>query len=132
MSHTTENLTAEDQPVPCASGKVIYTVTTIRSKGENRHNRTVGWYENREEAFACLDKNLGGLVEAGYYQYAVVEKVPNGLYPDSVPRPDEQRRWFWKSVGDSLDNEHWERIDDEPAELLPEGAGGWTAYCQIG
>ena len=136
MSHTTENLTSSDQPVPKDSGKVIYTVTTLRIKDPQKHNRTVGWYAERAEAFGCLDQNLGDLVEAGYYQYAVVEEVPDGLYPVTLPDGQRTRRWFWKAVREVRDegNWHWERLDGEPNCLKPDPtvAGGYNAYCQIG
>lgn len=109
----------------------IYTVTTIRNKEANKHNRTVGWFVEQEKAFRCLDENWGDLIESGYYQYAVVEKVPSGLYPDTLSEDGDQRRWFWQAFREG-DKEFWKRIDSEPDELKPEGAGGWTSYCEIG
>ena len=57
----------------------IYTVTTLREL--NTHGRTVGYFSDMEEAQEAVERNSCDIYESGYYPYAVVEEVEDGLYP---------------------------------------------------
>lgn len=134
MAHTTENLTTKEQRVPRGSGPPIFTVTTIRIEKDKPRldpeipsfaRRTVGFFHDRAQAFACLDRNVGSLIECGYYHYAVVEEIKCGLYPIPEHRRDDGSHQFWwkaiRSSGPTVENplgdEHWERLDACPDEL---------------
>lgn len=56
-------------------------------------NRTVGFYFTLEKAEECVRKDWGDLDEAGYYNYLVIERLREGLYPSVSLNPDHQL-WF--------------------------------------
>ena len=69
--------------------KVIYTVTTIRLEEKMAQNgkkyidtdsRCVGWFETLEKAVEIVKGNYGDIEEAGYYKWAIIEKIKPGLY----------------------------------------------------
>ena len=94
----------------------IYFVTTIRivEKEINSSNivdfdtRTVGYFSTVERAIECLEKNWGDLNEAGYYPWAVIEAVPEGLYPVL----DQEESIFWEWQGG--ENGIWKRLPAPP------------------
>ena len=61
----------------------IYTISTIRSFDEhgNISNRVVGFYRSRALAEKVIETNSGDIYEQGYYPYAMIEEVEEGLYP---------------------------------------------------
>jgi hypothetical protein len=65
----------------------IYTITTIRE--DNLRRRTPGYFRTFDDARYTVVHNDCDISEDGYYKYAVIEKVCDGLY--TVPR-DEW--WF--------------------------------------
>lgn len=67
----------------------IYTVTTFRDS-LLRSPRCVGWFHDPQRAQACVERNDGNIHEDGYYTYAVVEEVNEGLYPDTPTT------WFYE------------------------------------
>lgn len=104
------------------AGKVnrskIYTVTTIRSIAENEPSgsRCVGWFHECDIAIMCLVKDYADLWELGFYPYAVIETVPEGLYPhdmnplwfawhdetkgyEPIDRPESQRNIYGYGIG---------------------------------
>lgn len=78
---TVEKLWIENPQEP---GK-IFTVTTLRridpNSGIGFGGRTVAWYKDFKDAEKCILTNSGDINECGYYPYAVVEEVEEGLYP---------------------------------------------------
>jgi len=68
--------------------KTIFTITTIqlnyRYQQEHQspivRQRTIGFFENREQAEAIIDDNIGDIYEAGYYDYVVLEELKPGIY----------------------------------------------------
>ena len=62
----------------------IYVVSTVRvynsEYGERSDSRAVGWFETFKDAEEIVIGNYGDIEEAGYYTYAVIEKVEPGLY----------------------------------------------------
>jgi len=84
----------------------VFTVTTFAfdkeplNVGVNKEmtpvirSRTVGVFSSQQEAEDVLIENLGDLNEAGYYPYAVVEKIKTGLYPN----PEQMSVWRFMNV----------------------------------
>lgn len=81
--------------------KYIYIVTTIKfgmislvPNGKNGFGildrRPVGWYQKKEDAIACVEKNWGDIYECGSYPHAVIEEVAEGLYPIC------EKSWWFK------------------------------------
>ena len=62
---------------------MIYIVTTFAKQEDNRivRQRSVGYFEQKEEAFYAVHHNVGDLNEAGYYPYATIEETEEGIYP---------------------------------------------------
>ena len=66
----------------------IYTITTIRGP-LSRNTRCVGFYHELETAIEAVKDNAMDINEAGYYHYAVVEKVNIGIYNFEM-----EEHWF--------------------------------------
>ena len=64
----------------------MYFITTI---SEKNGNRCVGYFSELDLAIDMVKNNAGDLNEAGYYPYAVIEYVEEGLY-----RYDQHPMWF--------------------------------------
>lgn len=71
--------------------KPILVLTTIGCKEDPEHpenwpddwkDRAVGWFplEHLQMVEEGLAQNMGDLEEAGWYQWAVIEETPCGLY----------------------------------------------------
>lgn len=88
----------------------IYTITTYRREPTRKmlfhDRRTVGWYKDLSVAIGVVERNGGDLEEAGYYHWAVIEEVPEGLY--GIGKKMEPI-WF-EYAGDDT----WVRIDVSP------------------
>lgn len=70
---------------------MIYFITTIgfysdkyKDLAGKRHSRPLGYFFSFEEAKETILGNLGDIFEAGFYSYAVIEKIPEGLYQEPV------------------------------------------------
>jgi hypothetical protein len=85
--------------------KFIYLVTCIKpvmspknelqygSKGTQA--RCWGWYSDLDTAIEHVKKNVTDICEAGYYTFAVIEKVPEGILPIGV----KEVKWFqWSAI----------------------------------
>ena len=83
----------------------IFVVTTVGLLGTKNCERTVGWYSTLEDAKYIIVHNLGDIHET-CYEYALIEGIPSGLYPNilketwfqwqdnkyvEVPKPDKFR-----------------------------------------
>lgn len=64
----------------------MYFITTI---SEKHGNRCVGYYSDKEKAIKSVKYNACDLNEAGYYPYAVIENVSEGIY-----QYDQNPIWF--------------------------------------
>ena len=64
----------------------MYFVSTIN---KHRGIRTVGYFSKYEDALEVVTKNYGDIYEEGYYPYALIENVPEGLY-----KYDTEPQWF--------------------------------------
>lgn len=53
-------------------------------------DRAPGYFRKLDEAFECISKNRGDIFEDGYYNYAVIEKIGQGLYPQV-----QEIQWFF-------------------------------------
>lgn len=51
--------------------------------------RTVGYFNSYGDAYDCCAKNVYDIFECGYYNYAVITYVEEGLYPNTV-----EQQWF--------------------------------------
>jgi len=81
----------EPQGTGKPAGDPVFAITTlgvpdddwgsVASAAEVPRRRTVGFFRSRPEAESMLTGDFGDLGEAGYYQLAVVEEIPPGLYP---------------------------------------------------
>jgi uncharacterized protein involved in copper resistance len=57
--------------------------------------RTPGWTKNRFDAERIVLDNIGDIHE-GRYQYAVIEELPEGLYPFSI----NEWWYYWNTKKD--------------------------------
>lgn len=72
------------------SMKDIYVITTIRLNDAGIDDqRPVGFYEDYYEAELRVTGNSHDIFEDGYYKYAAIVKIPEGLYPTQ-----EEIQWF--------------------------------------
>lgn len=68
---------------------VIYTVTAV--DGLDAPSHCVGWFSSLEAAMKATKENKMDFSECGSYQYAVVEKVHEGL---PAFAPSDEQKWF--------------------------------------
>lgn len=54
----------------------MYFVTTI----DNDRTRCVGYFKNFNKAEEIIINNVGDIYEDGYYKWAIIEKIEEGLY----------------------------------------------------
>jgi hypothetical protein len=73
--------------------QMIYVVTTIHRKQEDKHQRTVGYYFRQEHAIQAVVNNICDIYEHAHYNYAVIEAVEEGLY-----QYDLDPLWFYVSA----------------------------------
>ena len=62
------------------------------------HDRAPGYFRKLDEAFECISHNRGDIFEDGYYNYAVIERIGQGLYPTV----DEIQWFFYDSADGSI------------------------------
>ena len=69
----------------------MYFVTTLRvlDKEVIDDCRTVGYYKSYGDAYDCCKNNWCDIFEDGYYNYAVITAVEEGLYPNKC-----EQQWF--------------------------------------
>jgi hypothetical protein len=68
----------------------MYFVTTLRVLDTVVDDcRTVGYFKEYGDAYKCCMDNALDIFECGYYQYAVITFVEEGLYPNKV-----EQQWF--------------------------------------
>ena len=60
--------------------RYIYTITTVCTEKNYRNTRCVGWVSENDEAYDIVTNNHGDIAESGYYQYAIIEQMGEGLY----------------------------------------------------
>lgn len=111
--------------------KCIYVLQAFRRYIRNEENptrdeRNIGWYSTLDAAIENLHANKDVIAETmpdddgvdyPYYQYALIEKVPEGLYACGLENEDDAVKFFeWKD-GDYVEMER-------PKEL--EGVVGFT------
>lgn len=62
----------------------MYFITTIRfNDGGIDDQRPVGYFKDYYEAKLRVEGNSCDIFEAGYYKYAAIVKIDEGLYPDT-------------------------------------------------
>ena len=68
----------------------MYFITTIRLNDEGIDDqRPVGYFKDYYEAKLRVEGNSCDIFEAGYYKYAAIVKIEEGLYPDT-----SEIHWF--------------------------------------
>ena len=67
----------------------IYLVGTIQKDLSDCDCRAVGWFSTTEQAKKCIEENHGDIYENGYYPFALIEKVCEGLYSHN-----EEIQWY--------------------------------------
>lgn len=68
----------------------MYFITTIRLiDGKIDDQRPVGYFKDYHEAKIRVEGNSFDIFECGYYKYAAIIKISEGLYPDT-----EEINWF--------------------------------------
>ncbi len=65
----------------------MYFITTVGNDAE--HIRCVGYFTTSRKAVKAVKHNWYDLNEAGYYPYAVIEHIAEGIY-----RYDDNPMWF--------------------------------------
>jgi hypothetical protein len=66
--------------MPTKKERLIYTITTVRLKEENWRTRCVGYYNKKSDAIKAVENNDCDIYECGYYPFAVIETVGQGIY----------------------------------------------------
>ena len=104
--------------------KNIFTITTFQHIGDvylkdgksfkHRGSRTVGYMHDKQKAIQLVLNNTCDLNEGGYYPYALVEEVPEGIYGiDSELSFEDRVTWFaWCD-----DSNSYKIIDKCPDDL---------------
>ena len=70
--------------------KEIYVISTIRLNAEGIDDqRPIGFFRDYHEAKIRIEGNSCDMFEAGYYKYAVILKITEGIYPHQ-----EEVQWF--------------------------------------
>ena len=94
----------------------MYFITTVRTiETDVDDQRCVGYYKHYNAAHTKVMDNSCDIFEDGYYRYAVIIKVSQGLYPDkdeiqwfecdehggitTIERPDFLDRWYPYTIG---------------------------------
>lgn len=78
----------------------IFTVTGVVWDCPKSPSRTFGWYPFFEEAEEAVYANRGGMDEASYYQWIVIEEVPDGVWNAS-----SKETWY------EWDGDQYNKID---------------------
>ena len=56
-------------------------LTYKRINGKRTDSRCWGWYFDVKDAIEGIKENVTDIAEDGFYEYAVIEKVPEGIIP---------------------------------------------------
>lgn len=60
----------------------MYFISTIRLNAEGIDDqRPIGYFDTAEKAALRVENNVCDIFEDGYYQYAVIIEIFDGLYP---------------------------------------------------
>jgi len=78
---------------PATERPSVFFLTTIGwdQKTQQSRSRCVGWFSTFEDAEEHVLNNYGDIEEAGYYRWAVIEKMECGLYPTAYY---EENHWY--------------------------------------
>jgi hypothetical protein len=75
-----------------------------------------GFTPTPEEAAGYVGRNSLDMSDQGWCQYAVVEELVAGMWPDSTGEGQRQF-WKWKPVSGETDRGHYESLDAPPPEF---------------
>lgn len=76
--------------------KSIYAIQLYKDVVGNcsKSNRCVGYFSSFEKAKKAIIDNIEIVTDDGYYKYAVIEKVYEGLYGISSNKDSYEQWWF--------------------------------------
>ena len=90
----------------------MYFITTIETKkGDVKDTRCVGYFKTFEDAEQAVIKNACDIWET-CYDYAVIERIPFGLYPE-IGDPNTER-WYYKY---NVETNKYELMDEVPKDF---------------
>jgi hypothetical protein len=79
---------------------MIYTVTVFFIYEEKiKRERQWGYFLALADAEKCIEENWGDIYECGYYNYAVIEELPEGICPKAKLEKwykAEYKKDWWK------------------------------------
>jgi hypothetical protein len=70
----------------------IFTVTGIVYDWPKGGTRCFGWYPFFEDAEDAVHKNRGNMDESCYYEWIVIEEIPEGVFP--LLHVDGKEFWY--------------------------------------
>lgn len=83
--------------------KVIYTITSMYVKQPEKpdwptdyKDRIVGFYFDLKTAKKCVDEDWAGFSEGGYYNFIVIERLTQGIYPFVQNALESNYTWWYK------------------------------------
>jgi len=97
--------------------KVIYSITLLRLDSAIR-TRCVGYHFNKEDAIEAVEKNHCDIAERGWYRYAIIHTVPEGIHQI---QPDKNQIWFEYDTNTNI--YHWIRKPEKMSGLAYAGIG---------
>lgn len=59
----------------------MYFITTVQDNINTYSERTVGFYKTFKKAEEAIVSNVCDIFENGYYNYAIITKIYDGIYP---------------------------------------------------
>lgn len=91
----------------------MFFISTIRTNAEGVDDqRPVGCYKNWESAALRVKNNVCDIFEDGYYEYAVIVFIDEGLYP-----PQQEMQWYEydreRNLGIEIDRPQLVHIDNQ-------------------
>ena len=89
----------------------FFFVTTVRCYKDGKFNdcRCIGFYPTLKDARCVVTENWEALAEAGWYQYAVIEKFGFGWYP-YTGAPEEWYQFTKTGVKKIAKPKRWEKV----------------------
>lgn len=80
----------------------MFFISTVRLNpdqfGDSWKFRCHGYYADEDKAFKAVFENWGDIQEC-YYEYAVIEYVPEGIYSQTGDEPQHWFKWHDKLKG---------------------------------
>lgn len=81
--------------------------------------RSIGWFTHYDDALDIVTNNKHDIFEY-YYEYAVIEKLPAGMYPTTH---EEHGRYYFRY---NLNTNKYEPIEKEEVEIFKNICTTWS------